>query len=81
VSVSQTLRHGTDTRNGITEFSLLVILHGGRQCATYIPREAITLGIGLHSSFILICIAISSEVFQTDPVVNLLHTVMVISLQ
>jgi len=41
VGVSQTLRRGT--RKGIAELSLFI-------CVTYIPRAAITLGIGPHSS-------------------------------
>jgi len=49
VCMSKTLWHGT--RNGITELSLLVTFNRGR--ATYIPRVAITFGIGPQSSFCL----------------------------
>ena len=46
--VSQTLRRGTS--NGITELLLLVILTAG---TTYIPRAAITFGIGPHSVYFI----------------------------
>ena len=46
VGANQTLWRGT--RNGTTELSLLLISIEG---ATYIPKAAITLGIGLHSLF------------------------------
>jgi len=47
VGVSQTLRHGT--KNGIMELSLLIIFNRRRH-GTYIPRAAITLGIGPRNS-------------------------------
>ena len=49
VCMSQTLWCGT--RNGITELSLLITFNRGH--AIYIPRAAITLGIGPQSSFCL----------------------------
>ena len=47
MGVSQTLRR--DTTNGITEFLMLVIFNTGRQ--VYIPRAAIMLDIGPHSTY------------------------------